>query len=71
MNRRIPVWRYGPCKNSVQEGWKLCFAVFSVFFLCTGVHPHPPPTTYWCYERYNNYEDYVIYGYQVYDDCFC
>ena len=45
---RIPVWRYGPCKNSVQEGWKLCFAVFSVFFLGTGVHPHPPPTTYWC-----------------------
>ena len=29
---RIPVWRYGPCKNSVQEGWKLYFAVFSVFF---------------------------------------
>ena len=29
---RIPAWRYGPCKNSVQEGWKLCFAVFSVFF---------------------------------------
>ena len=46
---RIPVWRYGPCRNSVQEGWKLCFAVFSVFFLLgTGEHPHPPPTTYWC-----------------------
>ena len=45
---RIPVWRYGPSKNSVQEGWKLCFAVFSVFFFGTGVHPHPPPTTYWC-----------------------
>ena len=46
---RIPVWRYGPCRNSVQEGWKLCFAVFSFFFfLGTGVHPHPPQTTYWC-----------------------
>ena len=45
---RIPVWRYGRGKNSVQEGWKLCFAVFSFFFLGTGVHPHPPPTTYWC-----------------------
>ena len=29
---RIPVWRYGHCKNSAQEGWKLCFAVFFVFF---------------------------------------
>ena len=42
---RIPVWRYGPCKNSVQEGWKLCFAVFSVFFFsaqgCTHTHHRP------------------------------
>ena len=40
---RIPVWRYGPCKNSVQEGWKLYFAVFSVFlFSAQGA---PTPTT--------------------------
>ena len=42
---RIPVWRYGPSKNSVQEGWKLCFAVFSVFFFsaqgCTHTHHQP------------------------------
>ena len=42
---RIPVWRYGPSKNSVQEGWKLCFAVFSVFFFsaqgCTHTHHRP------------------------------
>ena len=40
---RIPVWRYWPCKNSVQEGWKLCFAVFSVFF--SRHRGAPTPTT--------------------------
>ena len=40
---RIPVWRYGPCKNSVQKGWKLCFAVFSFFF--SRHRGAPTPTT--------------------------
>ena len=40
---RIPVWRYGHCKNSVHEGWKLCFAVFSVFF--SRHRGAPTPTT--------------------------
>ena len=40
---RIPVWRCGPCKNSVQEGWKLCFAVFSGFF--SRHRGAPTPTT--------------------------
>ena len=39
----ISVWRYGPCKNSVQEGCKICFAIFSVSF--SRHRGAPTPTT--------------------------